>query len=183
MKGHHLILGELIDVISGESLPDTHDERYRQKIAYLLVQQKGYRKEDISPRHRLLVKAGPKQALIPVDFVIGTGNRIVMIIKYGPGSLVTRRRPALALSRLVAPYQVPIAVVTNGEQAEVLDASSGKVLAEGLAAIPSKTSLMENITQWGFAPISGKRLEMESRILYAYEVDDSCPCDDTVCRL
>ena len=34
-----------------------------------------------------------------------------------------------------------------------------------------------------FKPISANRVEMESRIVYAYEVDGSCPCDDTICRL
>jgi hypothetical protein len=34
-----------------------------------------------------------------------------------------------------------------------------------------------------FAPISEQRAEMESRILYCYEVDDRCECDDDVCRL
>ena len=32
MDGHHLILGELTDLITGETLTDTHDERYRQKL-------------------------------------------------------------------------------------------------------------------------------------------------------
>jgi hypothetical protein len=34
-----------------------------------------------------------------------------------------------------------------------------------------------------FDSISRKRAEMESRILYAFEVDGCCPCDDSVCRL
>jgi len=37
MTGHHLILGELDDLITGERVKDTHDERYRQKIARLLI--------------------------------------------------------------------------------------------------------------------------------------------------
>jgi hypothetical protein len=47
MTGHHLILGEVEDFITGQRLKDTHDERYRQKIARLLVAHKGYRKADI----------------------------------------------------------------------------------------------------------------------------------------
>ena len=37
MNGHHLILGELTDYITGETLKDTHDERYRQQIARRLI--------------------------------------------------------------------------------------------------------------------------------------------------
>ncbi|MCK7503858.1 MAG: hypothetical protein MZV70_06955 [Desulfobacterales bacterium] len=42
MGGHHLILGKLTDFLTGEVLDDTLDERYRQKIARWLVEQKGY---------------------------------------------------------------------------------------------------------------------------------------------
>ena len=42
MNGHHLILGKLSDYLTGDTLDDTHDERYRQKIARLLVDRKGY---------------------------------------------------------------------------------------------------------------------------------------------
>ena len=40
MAGHHLILGELRDTLTNEILPDTHDERLRQGIASLLVEEK-----------------------------------------------------------------------------------------------------------------------------------------------
>ena len=47
MNGHHLILGELDDFLTGEPIKDTHDERYRQQLAQLLVNRKGYLKSDI----------------------------------------------------------------------------------------------------------------------------------------
>ena len=62
MDGHHLILGELIDYLSGDVLPDTHDERYRQKIARLLIETLGYEKLEIISRRQLIVTAGDKKA-------------------------------------------------------------------------------------------------------------------------
>jgi len=50
VNGRHLILGELTDVITGRTLPDTHDERYRQKIARLLLEEKGYSRSAPPPR-------------------------------------------------------------------------------------------------------------------------------------
>jgi len=183
MKGHHLILGELTDLITGAKLADTHDERYRQKVADLLVNTKGYDRQNIQPRYPLQVKADANCALIKIDFVVSVADKIALIVKYGPGSLVTRYRPALAAARLVAPYQVPRVVVTNGEVADILDGRSGKVLTSGLASIPAKSALETIVTQTALPNISTKRAEIESRIVYAYEVDGSCPCDDTVCRL
>jgi len=183
MNGHHLILGELDDLITGEIIKDTHDERYRQKIAGLLVDRKGYLKSDIQPRQSLLVQAGDNRAIIKIDFIISLSDRQCMLIKYGPGSLVTRHRPALAAARLAAPYQIPVAVVTNGEDAEILAGTSAKVLARGLDGIPSKSELHEMADRFGFHPIPAARAAMESRILYCYEIDDSCPCDEDICRI
>jgi len=183
MTGHHLVLGELADFLTGKTLEDTHDERLRQEIARVLVLQKGYGREDICAGEKVTVSCNEKRALVPLDFRIVLHQRTAMIVKYGPGSILTRRRPALALSRLVAPYQVPFVVVTNGREAEVLSGDSGRPLGEGFDAIPAKERLLRLVAVAGWAPMSERQIEMESRILYAYEVDDSCPCDDTICRL
>jgi len=85
-----------------------------------------------------------------------------MIIKYGPGSLVTRRRCALALSRLASSYQVPIVVVTNGEDAEIVEGATGNVISSGLESIPEKSQLIEMVKQASFNQISAQQAEMES---------------------
>jgi hypothetical protein len=182
-NGHHLILGQLTDVISGESLADTHDERYRQDLARLLVDRKGYRKTEIQPRQVLEARAGQNRARVKIDFVVRLAGRLAMLVKYGPGSIVTRHRSALAASRLLAGYQIPVVVVTNGEDADVLDGASGGVVSRGLATLPSRRQLLKITVSAAFDPISPRRAEIESRIFYAYEVDGACPCDDTICRL
>jgi len=183
MNGHHLILGQLEDLITGETIKDTLDERYRQKIAQLLINEKGYLKTDIRPRQKLMVSAGDCKGMLKLDFVINVAGRTGMIIKFGPGSIVTRRRPALAASRIIAPYQIPIAVATNGEDAEILDGPTGSIISTGLETIPSKSTLQKKMANEQFMTIEKNRAEMESRILYCFEVDGSCPCDEDVCRL
>ena len=182
-QGHHLILGELVDFITGETIQDTHDERYRQKLARLLVKNKGYLKKEIEPRCELLVTVENKKAIVKIDFKISLYDRVCMIIKYGPGSLLTRHRSALAASRLVAPYEVPVVVVTNGEDADIIEGATGNVISFGLESIPNKAELVDKVANKHFDPISTKKAEMESRILYAFEVDGSCLCDDSICRL
>ena len=183
MVGHHLIFGDLEDYLTGEVLKDTHDERYRQKLARLLVERKGFSKSEISPRMALRVQAGDKCAIIKIDLGVVLSKQMYMIIKYGPGSIVTRHRPALAASRLLTTYQIPVVAVTNGEDAEILDGFTGKIIHTGLASIPSRWELLKNVSPDQFIPVSAERAQMESRILYAFDVDGSCPCDDTICRI
>ncbi|MGE0084891.1 MAG: type I restriction enzyme HsdR N-terminal domain-containing protein [Desulfococcaceae bacterium] len=183
MKGHHLILGELEDFITGEILEDTLDERYRQKIARMLVNEKGYAKHEIIPRKRINAEAGERKGSVTLDFRVQINGRTGMIIRFGPGSLITRHRPVLAMSRLAESYQIPVAVVTNGEDADVLDGKTGEITGSGFDAIPDRASLGKIMVSSDFEPLSPKRTEMESRVVYCYEVDGSCPCDTDICRL
>ena len=175
LEGHHLILGELVDYITGDVLKDTHDERYRQDIARRLVEQKGYAKTDIEPRKALVAQADDKKAVLKVDFVITLAGQISMV--------VTRRRSALAISRLIASHQVPVIVMTNGQDAEIISGPSGEVIGTGLDAIPPKQGLTQRLAGKTFEQITKRRAEMESRILYCFEVDDSCECDEDICKL
>ena len=185
MNGHHLILGETVDYITGQVIQDTHDEQYRQKVARLLVEKCGYLKPDIIPRIPVTVWAGEKEARVILDFAVRLAGKTHMIIQYGPGSLTTRHRPALALSRILEPYQISVVVVTNGENADIIDGKTGNVMDNGLTAVPSRSRLSGIAKNSGFPPVSDKQREMESRIVYAFEIDGRCPCDDThsACRL
>lgn len=182
MTGHHLILGELTDAVTGEMLEDTHDERYRQKIAHILL-DKGFSRAEITPRVPLTVAAGNRRGRIRVDFLVALDGQAAMMVRYGPGSLITRHRSALAMSRLLADHQIPVVVVTNGEAAEVLDGGSGRLSGRGFGAIPDRAALGEIAARAGFDPIPPRRAEMEARIVYCYEIDGSCPCDTDICRL
>jgi hypothetical protein len=183
MGGHHLILGKLTDFITGDTLDDTLDERHRQKIARLLVDQKGYRKSDITPRHELEIRVEGRCARLRISFTVKLDRIVAMVIHYGPGSLVTRHRPTLAMTRLIQSSQVPLAVVTNGEDADILDGESGKVIAAGLDQIPERKRLSDIVGTRQWPRLLPQRREMEARILMAYEIDGRCPCDDSVCEI
>lgn len=182
MGGHHLIMGELTDYITGQVIPDTHDERYRQRVARLLVETKGYRREDFQARVPIDLRIVSKSARIRLDFVIKNADRIVLLIKYGPGSLVTRHQVAFAAARLLAPYVIPFSIVTNGEDAHWLDNADRNLKTQGLSGIWDQRILTAQLRERPWDPVSPRQVEMATRILLAYEVDGRCPCDDTVCE-
>lgn len=183
MDSHVYIFGTLADAITGETLTDTHDERFRQKIARLLLDEKDFEKGDLLPRTVIRLENLGRCADVTVDLAAKIGERLLMILRYGPGSLVTRERPALAASRLVAPYQVPVVVVTNGIEAEILDGATGKITGTGLSAIPTKEDLLLLSENFVPAPVSEKRAEAERRILFTYEAVGACNCDDGGCEI
>lgn len=177
------MLGTLTDALTGRTLDDTHDERYRQKIVGLLLGGGGFAPEEIEASRMVEVTAGEKRARLAVDFIVSLGGVAAMVVRYGPGSLVTRHRSAQALCLVLAPHVIPVAVVTNGEDADVLNGGTGAVTGHGLRAIPTRHDLMRLLSEAPRLEVAQRRREMAGRLLYAYEVDGSCPCDDSICRL
>jgi hypothetical protein len=180
---HHLILGTLNDFLTGIEMTDTHDERYRQKIAEKLILEKGYDRADIEANTGIEISVGGKKAGIKIDFLIHHRHKTVGLIRYAPGSIVTRRLSTLALSRIIRPYQIPLIVITNGEDAEIMEGDSGKVTASGLDKIPNKDSVIRNFDSFSFRPIQAGIFDQASKIVFAFEVDDACPCDSDICIL
>lgn len=181
IPSHHLIYGLAEDFITGEQVVDTDDERERQKLARLLVREKNFTRAEIEPRLRIETLFAGQFVTSTVDFTVSINNRRLFIIRYAPGSLVTRERPAIAAARVLdREYQIPLAVVTNGRDAELIDTASGKVIASGLAAIPERNEAARLIPSLRFEPLSDPcRREREMRILNAYDVEICCsggPC-------
>ncbi len=180
--GHRRILGKTTDFITGRVITDTDDERYRQKLAHFLVEQRGFSKEDIEVKRRLEMDIENEKVLSMVDFVVKVDGKCFIVIRYGPGSLVTRERPALASSRILESYQIPVTVVTNGEDAEILDTVSGKVIGTGIDSIPDKHTALEQMKNITFYNLSPKQRDIEKRILAAYDwLEHSLECDDDWC--
>lgn len=172
-------MGELTDYLSGSTLPDTHDERFRQGLARHLVERCGFDKAQINQRQSVTIHTGSRTAQVRVDFVIRFRDKTRMMVRYAPGSLVTRRLSNLALSRIIHDYQIPVVVTTNGRDAEIINGVTGEVTGQGLSAIPKKADL----DTCAFPAISPELKEKASRIAYACEVDGACPCDTDICVL
>lgn len=181
MGKHHLVFGELTDFITGRMVTDTDDERDRQKIATYLVRDKGFLKTDIEPAVKLPVSIDGDSDTVNIDFIIRLQNKVVMIVKYGPGSIVSRERPALSAARLLETYIVPHIVVTNGQDVVIMDAHSGKIVGKGFEKIPSKAEIEAQLETIEFLSLEEKRVDKEKRILFCMEVlsNRDCECDRT----
>ena len=131
IPSHHYIYGTCVDYLTGETLVDTDDERCRQELARILVEQKGYLKTDLEPRLCIETLFNNQFVASTIDFTARVGDKRFMILRFAPGSLVTRERPAIAAARILEPsYQVPLAVVTNCQDAEVIDTYTSKIMRQ-----------------------------------------------------
>ncbi len=169
---------EICDFITGQAFLDTDDERIRQKIERLLIEEKGYSKQDIEGDIEFEIVIGDEKNKSKVDLIVNIEGKRFMIMRCARGSLVSREREVISCARILDVYQIPFAVVTNGEDAEVLDTISGEVIGNGLGAISSKANALEAIKQIEFKKLLEKRIEKEKRIFLAFDAI-KCPskCD------
>lgn len=173
---HHIVYGTLRDYLTGEELPDTDDERTRQDLARVMVEEKGYAKSDLEPRRFIETLFATQFVRSNITLTVSLDGRRIMVIRYAPGSLVSRERSAIAAARVLEEeYQMPLAVVTNGRDAELLDTGNGQVLATGMDAIPNYPQARELLPTLVFRePLDEKKRERELRILNAFDVEICC---------
>lgn len=181
IPSHHYIYGTCTDYITGETIVDTDDERCRQDLARFLVEEKGYAKSDLEPRLCIETLYNRQFVASTIDITIQVAGKRLMILRFAPGSLVTRERSAIAAARVLEPeYQIPLAVVTNCRDAEVLDTYTGKVIRQGLDSIPDRLEAETLVHTLHFKPFDdATKKDRERRILNAYDVEVCCaggPC-------
>lgn len=173
---HHLVYGALNDYLTGEDLTDTDDERIRQDISRMMVEDLGYDREELIPRLYIETLFTRNFVKSTIELTVELENKQVMIVRYGPGSLVSRERSALAAARVLNDaYRIPLAVVTNGRDALLLDTIEAKELGHGMQAIPNRKTLTEMLPSLFFLPPQNneKRLR-EKRILNAFDLERCC---------
>ena len=173
---HHLVYGTLLDYLTGEELTDTDDERIRQQISRMMIEELGYDKEDLEPRLTIETLFTRHFVISTIDLTVTLQGKQTMIIRYGPGSLVSRERSALAAARVLNnAYRIPLAVVTNGRDATLLDTVTGKLIKTSMTAIPDKNEALRLLPHLIFLPPQEEEKRIrEKRILNAFDLERCC---------
>lgn len=141
----------------------------RRTVEYLLLEKKGYSREDVGKNIVFEVVLGKDRFDSSVDFLVSVEGKKAMIIKCAAGSLSSRERQAVAAARLLGVPPIPIAVVADPVTAEVLDVMTGKVIGEGFGSIPLRDQLVKVISEKPTTPLAPERVEKEKRILLAFD--------------
>jgi len=146
----------------------------RKMIFYLLTEKKGYQPEDIEKNVIFKVTLGEEISYSSADFVVSVAGKRSMLIKCSSGSLSSRERQAVAAARLLGSSPLPVAVVADPVNAEVLDVATGEVTGEGFGAIPVREQLVKMVSEHQPVQFSAARLEKEKRILLAFDAVRCC---------
>jgi hypothetical protein len=160
----------LTDYVTGREVPNVGAEENRQRVERFLVEQKGYDREDIEVDAPIHLKIGNDAYDSTVDLVVKVKGVRFMVIKCAPGALASRHREILAAARLLdGATQIPFSVVTDGNQAQVLNTLTGQVLGEGMTAVPSKEEASKQMDRLGLESFPDSKKDRERIIFRAYD--------------
>lgn len=175
-SSHHLVYGKLTDFITGTTLKDTDDERIRQKLAKFLINDLGYKKSEIEPRLTINTIFNNNRVKTTIDFTICIKKKRLFIIRYGPGSLISREKAAISAARVLdEKYRIPLAIVTNGYDAKLIETKKGKVLSKGMSSIPDRTKAEILIKKMEFIAYNNLvKREMALRVLNVFDQEVCC---------
>lgn len=173
---HEESYGTIIrDYLTGEELEETSYEEFRQALARLLVEERGYPKESLVPKRGLTFPVDGRDYTRMIDLtVFGPGGDPLLLVFFCSGEPGTYVREALAAARLHDP-PAPLVLTTDTKTAVLAEAAGGATLGEGMRAVPRHETLLELAAAHPAAPAAPDRAERERRILYAYsEMLSSC---------
>jgi len=126
------------DYITGKEIPNIGAEENRQTVLRFLVDKKKYLLSDFILNADINFKIGSDLYKSQIDILLRIDDQSVMVIKCAAGSLGSREREALSAARLLEKKQIPLSVVSDGNNALIRDVLTGKKIAEGLDKIPSR---------------------------------------------
>ena len=157
--------------LTGKLVLDTDRERIRQKIAKYLVNEKGYKISDFQLDREIHLEANNEKIVSFVDLVVRINDRSLMIIRCGPGSVITREAGTVAAARLLEEdYIVPWAVQANLFDASFIDVKKKKAVGYGWDSIPTRAELIKMTSaNWPPPKLPEERIPLERQILYSYD--------------
>ena len=161
----------ITDFVTGKKIPNVGAEENRQMVERYLVNEKGYSKADIAVDVDLKITIGEETYCSQIDLVVSAdgGSTPLMAIKCAAASLGSRELEILSAARLLAEYQLPFAIVSDGKAAIVLDTVSGRKLGEGLDTILSKQAVLTKLNTLKLVPFPKEKRERAKLIFRSYD--------------
>ncbi len=163
--------GTLVDAVTGRTVPNIGPEENRQAVERLLLGEKGYRREEIAVDHPIEVTVQGVPYRSHLHLLVRVEGRAALAVICVAGSVVSWERMAVAAARLAAETIVPLAVVSDGRTALVVDAATGGRIGEGLEAIPSRAQWQARFAAAPPARLDPGRREREALVFRSYDSD------------
>lgn len=167
---HEVSLGGIIiDYLTGEERACTTYEDLRQALARFLVEERGFSRQSLHPRHAIPYVVNNETYEREADIAMFCASgRLCLILVFCAGQINTYAREVRSMARLTLPHPAPLAVVTDTREADLIAVRDGTVLAKGLHALPNQAAMEALAADHEFPALHAEQRDRESRILHTY---------------
>ncbi len=141
----------------------------RRSIWEFLTQQKGYDPKEVEIDPQFNIVLSNCKASVSMDFIVTVSSISFMVIRCVQSAIESWERYAIAFARAIKDYQIPYAVVTDGENARIYNMLTGSLVSDTINGLPTHHEAVEQMKAFTKVPCPPKRLEKEKRIIYAFE--------------
>lgn len=141
----------------------------RQMVWEILINEKKFEQNEIiiDPQFKIILKNC--EAIVSIDFLISINSVSFMVIRCTSSTIESWERYVVAFARSVMDFQIPYAMVTDGEHAKIIDVLKGSLIGESIHDLFSKQQAINLLKDFQKIPCSVHRIEKEKRIIYAFE--------------
>lgn len=175
--------GTLRDYLTGEEIEETTYEEFRQALAKLLVEEKGYPKDRLKAKVNLEYVIDGERYDRPIDLVVyDEDDNPIFVIIFCSGDIGSYERETVCAARLIGDLPAPNALVTDTMDASLMDVKTGDCIAGGMQAVPSWDELKKMAAGAERAALTEEQRERQTRIFHTYNgflfgscCSESCP--------
>jgi hypothetical protein len=181
---HEVSLGGMLtDYLSGQAIEETTYEEFRQALARMLVEEKGYPRDALRAKVPLVFTIDGEDTGRVIDLVAYHEDLPVLLLVFCAGDVGSFERETVSCARLFPDGPVPYAVATDTMGASILDTATGECLATGARAIPDWQAVLAKNAATERIPLTPERRAREERILHAYNGFLYGTCCSESCRI
>ena len=141
----------------------------KQMVLEFLIREKHFKPEEIETNSEFKINLGNNEITVHIDFVVNLPTASFMVIQCSSSSLEAWERYVTSFARVIKDYQIPYAVVTDGENAQIIDVLVGKLIGKSLIELFNRKDALNKMKDFKKIPCPANRLEKEKRIVYAIE--------------
>ncbi len=152
-----------------EQLEQIRLEGVKEWVWDILLNLKHFHPEEIKIDPQFNLEMSDCKAVATIDYVVNLNSISFMAIKCSSSAMESWERYLKALARVVLDYQIPYAMVTDGETVRVFDIVSGSVVSNSVQGLFNRQEALERIKGFKKIPFPPEKLEREKRIVYAFE--------------
>lgn len=149
-----------------ESLKLTHIQK---TVIEFLLAEKGFSPQNIEINKVFPIKIRDIEFNTRADIILKIKDKNFAFVKCAINSLESWERFAIAFCRVVDSYQIPYALITDGENIRFINILTRMVSPGTLNVIPPINECESLMQDTVFKEYPEDRKEMEKRIVYAFE--------------